>query len=115
MTAYRRGDVILVPFDFTDRSGTKWRPAVVVSGDRYNRQTPDVLVASVTGNLRALPHPGDRQLSDWAVAGLLRPSLAQTKLATIEASIIGRRLGSLSSADMAALDRGLREALDLAQ
>ena len=64
MTAYRRGDVVLVPFDFTDRSGSKWRPAVIVSGQRYNRQTPDVLIASITGNLRAMPHPGDHRLGD---------------------------------------------------
>ncbi|MBI4494072.1 MAG: type II toxin-antitoxin system PemK/MazF family toxin [Chloroflexi bacterium] len=113
MTALRRGDVVLVPFDFTDRSGGKWRPAVVVSSDPYNQQTPDVLIASITGNLNAVPHPGDHALADWPAAGLLRPSLAQTKLATVEASIVGRRLGTLFAADMVAFERGLREALGL--
>jgi len=113
MTVYRRGDVVLVPFDFTDRSGTKWRPAIVVSADHYNRQTPDVLIASVTGNANAIRHPGDHPIGDWQAAGLLKPSLAQTKLATIETSLIRRRLGALSSADMAALERGLREAMAL--
>ena len=60
-----------------------------------------------------MPHPGDHRLGDWRAEGLLKPSLAQTKLATIEASIIGRKIGQLTRADMAALDRGLREALDL--
>src|SRR5687767_6972032 len=82
MTTFRRGDVVLVPFDFTDGSGTKWRPAVVVSDDRYNGAGPDVLIASITGNLAALPHVGDHQIGDWRAAGLLRPSLAQTKVAT---------------------------------
>lgn len=54
MTIYHRGDVVLVPFDFTDRSGSKRRPAVVVSIDRYNQGTPDVLIAAVTGNLTAI-------------------------------------------------------------
>ena len=100
MTPFRRGDVVLVPFDFTDRSGTKWRPAIVVSHDRYNRETPDVLIASVTGNLRAIRHPGDHPIVDWRAAGLLKPSPIQPKLATIESSLIGRRLGALSSGDM---------------
>ena len=113
-TSLRRGDVVLVPFDFTDRSGTKWRPAIIVSSDAYNRTTPDVVVASVTGNLRAIRHPGDRLISDWQAAGLLKPSLAQTKLATVEASVIGRRLGSLSVHDLATFEAGLREALGLA-
>lgn len=112
-TPFRRGDIVLVPFDFTDRSGTKWRPAVVVSSEVYNRTTPDVIVASVTGNLRAIRHPGDRLLTDWRIEGLLKPSLAQTKLATIEASVVGRRLGTLSAQDLAAFEAGLQEALDL--
>lgn len=113
MTALRRGDVVLVPFDFTDRSGVKWRPAVVVSTDRYNQETPDVLIAAITGNLRAIPHPGDHLLQEWQAAGLLKPSLAQTKLATVEATVIGRMLGRLSPADLAAFEHGLREALGL--
>ena len=113
MTAHRKGDVVLVPFGFTDQSGSKWRPAVVVSGDRYNAETPDVLIASITGNLRAIPYPGDHQIRAWQTAGLLMPSLAQTKIAAVEASIVGRRLGALAGADMAAFERGLREALDL--
>ncbi len=113
MTSYHRGDVVLVPFDFTNRSGSKWRPAVVISNERYNSGTPDVLIASITGNLNAIPHPGDQAIKEWQAAGLLKPSLAQTKLATIEASVIGRKLGSLSKADLSALDDGLREALGL--
>jgi mRNA interferase MazF len=113
MTACRKGDVVMVPFGFTDQSGSKWRPAVVVSTDRYNQQTPDVVIASITGNLSAVPHPGDHRLSDWRDAGLLRPSLAQAKLATVESTVIGRKLGALTDADLAALERGLREALGL--
>ena len=75
MTTYRKGDVVLVPFDFTDRSGSKWRPAVVISSDRYNRETPDVLIASITGNLNAIPHPGDWRIGAWQAAGLLRSCL----------------------------------------
>lgn len=105
---------MLVPFGFTDQTGMKWRPAIVVSTDRYNEETPDVLIASVTGNLRAIPHPGDHRLVDWQGAGLLVPSLGQTKLGTVDASILGRRLGALSSTDLSAIERGLREALGLA-
>jgi mRNA interferase MazF len=102
-----------VPFDFTDRSGTKWRPAAVVSSDRYHGLSPDVLIAPITGNLRALPHPGDHPLRDWQAAGLIKPSLLQAKLATVEASTLGRRLGHLSAHDLAAFDRGLSDALGL--
>lgn len=113
MIDLRKGDVVMVPFEFTDRSGAKWRPAVVVSSERYNQRSPDVIIASVTGNLRAIPHPGDHVITDWQSAGLLIPSLVQAKLATIESSLIGRKLGTMAGGDLASFSRGLREALDL--
>ena len=33
------GDVVLVPFPFTDQSGTKRRPAVIISLAGYNMST----------------------------------------------------------------------------
>lgn len=111
-TNLRRGAVVLVPFDSTDRSAIKWRPAAVVSGKRYNTG-PDVVIASITGNLAAVPHPGDKPIRDWKAAGLLRPSLIQAKLATVEGSILGKRIGQLTAHDLAAFDHGLREALEL--
>jgi len=41
--ALRFGDVIVVPFPFTDQSATKMRPAVVVSSDAYQRERPDLI------------------------------------------------------------------------
>jgi mRNA interferase MazF len=113
MTTWRKGDVVLVPIGFTDQSGTKRRPAVIISSDQYNTQSPDVMIASITGNLQAVRHPGDHLLHHWQEAGLLRPSLVQAKIATVETSIVERRLGRLSRDDVTELDRGLREALGL--
>ena len=113
MTTWRRGDVVLVPVGFTDRSGAKRQPAVIVSSDQYNTQSPDMMIASITGNLLAVRHPGDHLLTHWQEAGLPRPSLVQGKIATVETSIVERRLGRLTGSDLAAFDRGLREALGL--
>lgn len=41
MTIYEFGDVVLVPFPFTDHSTTKKRPAVVVSSSQYNYKGND--------------------------------------------------------------------------
>ena len=112
-TTWRRGDVVLVPVGFTDQSGAKRHPAVIVSGEEHNDRSPDVMIASITSNPLAIRHPGDHAIRDWQAAGLLRPSLMQTKIATVEAAIIDRRLGHLSRHDLGALDRGLREALAL--
>lgn len=113
MTACRRGDVVLVRFPFTSATAAKQRPAIVVSGDQYNQSSPDVMISSITSQLNALPHRGDRVIMDWKAAGLLRPSLAQTKIATVEQSMITRRLGHLGRDDWTAVEAGIRAALDL--
>lgn len=48
MIAYDQGDILLVPFPFTDQSTSKQRPAVVLSSKQYNRDHPDVIPAAIT-------------------------------------------------------------------
>lgn len=44
---YRQGDIVLIPFPFTDQSGSKKRPALVISGSRMNN-TADVILVQIT-------------------------------------------------------------------
>ena len=44
---YVQGDIILVPFPFTDQSGSKRRPAIVVSNSNVNN-SDDVIIAQLT-------------------------------------------------------------------
>ncbi len=109
--AFQRGDVVLVPFPFTDLSARRVRPAVVVSTAEYEQQTGDIIVAQITGKQRNLPT--DYPLQDWQAAGLLRPSIVRAKLATLSASLVQFRTGRLSDRDMKEVDSRLRLALGL--
>ena len=46
------GDVVLVPFPFTDQSGTKRRPVVVVSLAGYNMSRRDIVIMAITSQVR---------------------------------------------------------------
>ncbi len=48
MTDYSFGDIVLVPFPFTDQSTVKKRPAVIVSSNAYNKKKPDIIIMAVT-------------------------------------------------------------------
>jgi len=52
-TNFKRGDIVLVPFPFTDLSSAKQRPALVVSSDALNAASEDVLVAAITSQIPA--------------------------------------------------------------
>jgi mRNA interferase MazF len=47
-----RGDVVLLDFPFSDASGSKVRPAVVVQGDAHNRRMISTIVVLITKTVR---------------------------------------------------------------
>jgi mRNA interferase MazF len=108
----RRGDVVLVRFVFSDESGVKLRPALVVSSDAYQRSREEAVVAAITSNVRR-QLPGDHRLAHWKEAGLLFPSLVTGVLRTVKQGMIQRKLGTLRAADARAVDASLRAALGL--
>ena len=110
-TASKFGDVILVPFPFSDQTAAKRRPAVIVSSDAYHRERPDVIVVAVTSRVERAPAVGDVSIDDWRTAGLLKPSVIKPVFATIELSLILRKLGTLEAKDVVGLRKALQEVL----
>ena len=107
MTACSRGDVVLVAFTFTDESGSKRRPALVVSSETYNNGRDEVVITAITSTTdRVLV--GDHLIADWRSAGLLFPSVVTGIIRTIKQGMIDRRLGSVTPPDMAAIDMNLQ-------
>jgi len=108
---YQKGDVVIISFPFTDGSGEKARPAVIVSGARYNATRSDVLLAPVTSRP---PRNGlDRSIRHWQEAGLLRPSAVRAKLATMRRACILHHAGRLQQSDLRGLNHLLRGMVDL--
>jgi len=105
MPAPSFGDVVLVPFPFTDQTGTRKRPAVIVSNAAYNQQQRDVVIMAITSRVRpAASH--EALIQDWQAAGLLRSSVMKSVIATIEQALIIKHLGTLSARDQAARREG---------
>lgn len=101
---------MLVDFLFPDQSGTKRRPAVVLSADPYHRSRREVIVAAITSNVSRRLF-GDRLIAQWREAGLRRPSMATGIIRTVTASVIHRHLGALQPNDLAGVDQSLRRSL----
>jgi len=105
------GDVLLVPFPFTDQSAVKQRPAVVVSSDAYHRDGPDLIILAITSQVRAGDQIGEAAVAEWEEAGLLKPSVFKPLLATLERGLVRRKLGRLGRKDRKSLRRVLDEIL----
>ena len=111
MTPCRFGDVVLVRFPFTDQVGSKQRPAVVVSGDAYNLERPDVVLMAITSQIKATSGLGEVWLAGWQEAKLLKPSAVKPVFATFEATLILRTFGSLTEPDVERLVAAIDEIL----
>jgi mRNA interferase MazF len=108
MTAYNFGDVILVPFPFTDLQQSKQRPAVIVSSARYHAERPDLILMAITSQVRTPPAFAESPVRDWRAAGLLKPSVVKPVFATLEQRLVRKTLGRLTETDRAALSASLR-------
>ncbi len=106
-TGYSFGTIVLVPFPFTDQSGIKRRPAVVVSSRRYHTERPDLIIMAITSQARAPGAIGEVAVKDWKAAGLLKASVVKPVLTTIEAALVIRTLGELKGDDQHALRQAL--------
>ena len=115
-TTFRRGQVVVVNVPFSDHSGVKPRPVLVVSAETFHRGLPDVIVCPISSQARYYrrPGPGDCPLRDWGAVGLRRPSTVRiSRVLAVDKQITKRILGHLSQPDLARVETGLRQAFGL--
>ncbi|NIR51113.1 type II toxin-antitoxin system PemK/MazF family toxin [candidate division KSB1 bacterium] len=101
---YNKWDVVLVPFPFTNLTTTKKRPALIISPDEYNKNL-DVVIAFITSKLDLEYRIGDYKIQEWEKSNLPKPSMLRMKFATIDKSIIIKKLGRLSEKDVKELSK----------
>lgn len=111
MTIYKFGDVILVPFPFTNQTTSKKRPAVVVNSDIYQSQYADLIIMAITSQNKLMSGVGEVIVTEWSNAGLVKPSVIKPVIATIEKGLIIRKLGKLENGDRQVLKNALSEIL----
>jgi mRNA interferase MazF len=99
MTPFEFGDIILVPFPFTDQSTTKKRPAVVISSTPYNQERPDLIIMAVTSQIKPASIISEVIIQNWQAAGLLKPSAIKPVITTIEKPLIIKTMGRLKEND----------------
>ncbi|MCJ2542487.1 type II toxin-antitoxin system PemK/MazF family toxin [Thermostichus vulcanus] len=110
-----KGDIVLVPFPFTDLSQTKLRPAVIlwvepqgqditlcfISSQNLERITPDELLLEI----------GDPEFTQTGLK--VTSKIKVTKIITLERQLLQRRLGSLGTQQIQRLNQILIQALQL--
>jgi mRNA interferase MazF len=107
---YKKGAIILVPFPFTDLSGNKVRPAVIISEKKIGG---DVVVVFITSQKKqkekhvvVIKPEEDNGLK--VLSGIVC-----SKIATLDAKIILGELGTVSKITQNQIDKELKAIFDL--
>ena len=110
-----RGDVVLVDWPFSDRTGSKLRPAVVVQADFLNGLIDDTVLVQITSTAHGIP--GTEVPLDPAqetASGLLHVSVASCmNFLTADPDSIDQTIGYLSAAAMQQIEDCLKKVLEL--
>jgi mRNA interferase MazF len=109
MPRYSKSEVVLVHYPFSNLSGSKVRPAIVVNSSHISQDIIVVPLTSKTSQLLA----GEFILADWNKAGLNVPSAVKRGLYTLQQNLVAKSIGKLSDADTGSLESSLRDWLGL--
>lgn len=97
-----KGDIVLIPFPFTDLSGLKNRPALIlIAGEA------DITLSFITTQLK-WEEPLDVVIEPSLENGIKRTSIIRlSKLATLDKDLVLGKLGNLSQSEMATVNKNL--------
>jgi mRNA interferase MazF len=109
MPSYSRNEIVIVEYPFSDLSGTKIRPGVVIGAPHISQ---DVFIVPLTSRTTSLI-PGEFVLVGWRAAGLNVASAIKRGIYTIHSSLIIKRVGNLVASDSNQLENSLRTWLGL--
>lgn len=93
----KQGDIVLVPFPFTDLSGMKKRPVLVISNNRYNISNRDFVCCGITSKINDRDYSVAIDTNDLADGFLAQPSMVKADtIFTLEQSLVIKTIGRAS-------------------
>ena len=106
LTGFSKSEVVLLPIPLEEPSSSRVRPAVVIGQGSH---PGEVFVMPLSAQLEKVDLP----LQDWQGAGLESACGVRSLIATVDSKLVIKALGILSTRDQQALERKLREWLQL--
>jgi mRNA interferase MazF len=100
----RQRSVVILPFPFSDLQRRKARPAVIISNNKYNRRSNDVVAVPLTSSPRQSEYNVPVTSRDMESGELVVDSNARLdKIFSVEKGIIAKRIGTVDRKTHAAI------------
>lgn len=95
----KKGEIVLIPFPFTDLTGNKLRPALIL-----HESASDIIVSFITTQIQG-KEKNDIILNPDNKTGIKKTSLVRlSKLATLDKDLVIGKIGSLNKSKLKEVD-----------
>ena len=108
-----QGDIVLLSFPFSDLKSTKVRPAIVLSNNKYNKASQNIIAVPITSNLKVGQFDILIKNKDLEKGKLIVDSKIKTdKIFSVEKRFIQKNLGSINKQTFAKLKTNVLDILN---
>ncbi len=97
----RKGEIVLIPFPFTDLKKIKFRPAIIVSNDTFNKNSNDCLMVPITSIIKEEKYSIIINNQNLSSGNLLKISRIRVdKIFCVEKKLITKRIARINKNTM---------------
>ena len=107
---YEQGEILIVPFPFSDLSGIKQRPVLVLSKADYNQRSEDIITCGITSNIKDSEHSvliNNNNLVHGSIPTESR--IKVDKLFTLEENIVRKKIAKINEKMMEQVIKEFKE------
>lgn len=94
---YKQGEIVVVPFPFSDLSSIKQRPVLILSKNLDNDSSEDIITCGMTSNIKDSKYSVLVENKDLVEGNIPKPSRIKVdKLFTISQNIINKKVARIN-------------------
>ena len=109
-----QGDMLLVPFPFSDQSGRKVRPVIVLSNDEFNEHSQDIIAIGITSNISKDKYTLDLDNKDLKEGKLMTKCVIKVEnILRLDKSLIIKKIGKIKEEKLDKVIKILNEIIEV--
>jgi len=94
---FEQGEILIVPFPFSDLSSVRYRPVLILSSNSDNIFSDDIITCGITSNLKDSKHSVLIDTSSLKEGNIpITSRIKIDKLFTIEKNLIKKKIGRIN-------------------
>jgi mRNA interferase MazF len=94
---FNQGDILIVPFPFSDLTGIRQRPVLILSKSKYSQEREDIVTCGITSNIKDSKYSVLVDNSNLIEGNIpVKSRIKVDKLFTLEKGIVIKKLGKVN-------------------